>query len=186
MLIKALENYRPFNEQEEQDLKIIKKAIKEIPDIFHRHHLTAHMTASSWLVNQAYNKVLMIHHNIYNSWSWLGGHADGEEDLLQVAIKEAQEESGLKHIHPVSEDIFSVEVLTVDGHEKHNHYVPSHLHLNITYLLQADENQDLFINEHENSGVAWFTLEEAVKASTEPWFQKRIYSKLNEKLSKKR
>lgn len=186
MLIDALEKYKPFNEQEEKDLRLIKKALRDEPEIFHRHHLAMHMTASSWLVNEDYTKVLMIHHNIYNSWSWLGGHADGDEDLLQVALKEAKEESGLIDVHPVSKDIFSVEVLTVDGHEKNNQYVPSHLHLNITYLLQANEAHELFINEKENSDVAWFSLEEAIQASTEPWFQKRIYSKLNDKLKEKR
>ena len=97
-------------------------------------------------------------------------------------MREACEETGLSSVRPVSEEIFSLEVLTVDGHEKRGEYVSSHLHLNVTYLLEADEGQSLHICEEENSGVRWFTLDGALKASTEPWFVRRIYGKLNQKL----
>jgi ADP-ribose pyrophosphatase YjhB (NUDIX family) len=124
----------------------------------------------------------MVYHKIYDSWSWTGGHADGEEDLLSVAIREVREETGVQSVRPVSEEIYSLEILTVDGHEKRGEYVPSHLHLNVTYLLEADEHEALRICEAENSGVRWFTLDGALEASTEPWFVARIYKKLNEKL----
>ena len=94
------------------------------------------------------------------------------------------EESGLTQVQAVSDDIFSLETLTVDGHEKNGTYVPSHLHLNVTYLLEADEEEALIINPDETSGVAWFRLEEGVMASSEPWFRDRIYKKLNQKLKK--
>ncbi len=90
------------------------------------------------VVNKDRSKVLMVYHNIYNSWSWMGGHADGETDLLSVAIREVKEEAGISNVRPVSEEIFSLESLTVDGHVKKGNYVSSHLHLNITYLLEAD------------------------------------------------
>ena len=140
------------------------------------------MTASSWLLNRTHDKVLMIYHNIYRSWSWTGGHADGDRDLLSVAKREAMEETGVSDIRAVSEDIFSLEILTVDGHEKKGVYVPSHLHLNVTYLLEADEEEVLRVKPDENSGVRWFALEEALAACTEPWMIERIYRKLNEKL----
>ena len=140
------------------------------------------MTASSWLLNATHDKVLMIYHNIYHSWAWTGGHADGEEDLLAVAIREAEEETGVTGIVPIKDGIYSLEILTVDGHEKRGAYVPSHLHLNITYLLEADEEAVLRIKPDENSGVKWFPLEEALKASSEPWMVERVYKKLNEKL----
>ena len=92
------------------------------------------------------------------------------------------EETGVKNIREVSEDIFSLEVLTVDGHEKRGVYVSSHLHLNVTYLLEADEEDVLRVKPDENSGVKWFSLEEAIKASSEPWMIERIYRKLNAKL----
>lgn len=184
-LQEQLENYQPYNEQEEQDREVMLQLLASQKDIFTREHRTAHFTASSWLINKEHDKVLMIYHNIYHSWSWTGGHADGEADLLSVAKREAMEESGVTDIRAVSGDIFSIEILTVDGHEKKGIYVPSHLHLNVTYLLEADEGEVLRVKPDENSGVRWFSLDEALEACTEPWMIERIYRKLNEKLLSK-
>ncbi len=174
--------YEPFNEQEMRDKAVILRFLEQNDDAFLRENLIAHMTASAWVVNPRRDRVLMVYHRIYDSWSWTGGHADGEEDLLAVALREVTEETGVTHVRPVSKDIFSLETLTVDGHEKRGEYVPSHLHLNLTYLLEADDTEALRVCEDENKGVAWFRLDEALEASTEPWFVKRIYGKLNEKL----
>ena len=100
-----------------------------------------------------------------------------------TALREVKEESGLTAVRPVREDLFSLEILTVDGHEKRGAYVPSHLHLNVTYLLEAEDGQSLRNKPDENQAVAWFGREEAVAASSEPWFRERIYRKLNEKLA---
>ena len=181
-LIENLTNFNPYNEQEEKDKALILHLLKTESDIFNRSHQEAHISASAWVVNQEKSKVLMAYHNIYDTWSWLGGHADGDEDLLHVALKEVEEESGLTKIKAVSEDIFSVEVLTVDGHIKNNEYVSSHLHLNITYLIEADDKEELAIKADENSDIGWFTLENAVLASNEKWFRDNIYRKLNQKL----
>lgn len=181
-LIQQLERYKPWNEQEERDRLLILQCLREQKDIFTRSNRLAHMTASAWVVNPDRSRVLMAYHNIYHSWSWLGGHADGKTDLLSVAIREVQEESGICHVRPVSEEIFSVESLTVDGHVKRGEYVSSHLHLNVTYLLEASDEESLSIKKDENSGVAWFSPDKAVESSTEPWFQEHIYRKLNAKL----
>ena len=181
-LLKQLKAYEPYNEQETNDKEVMIKLLEKESDIFTRENEVAHFTASSWLVNKEHTKVLMIYHNIYHSWSWTGGHADGDMDLLAVAMREAMEETGVKTITPVSEDIFSIEILTVDGHIKRGKYVPSHLHLNVTYLLEADEAEVLHIKQDENSGVAWFTLEEALEKCSEPWMIEWVYKKLNEKL----
>lgn len=175
--------YEPFCEQEEKDRKLILQSLTTFEDLYLRENLLAHMTASAWVVNQSRTKVLMVFHNIYQSWSWLGGHADGNANLLEVAKKEICEEANISNVHAVEEKIFSVEVLPVEGHEKNGQYVSSHLHLNVTYLLCADEEETVSVCPEENSDVAWFSLEDAVRASTEPWFQERIYPKLNRKLS---
>ncbi len=180
-LIEKIEHYKPFNEQEERDKPFILDWIRNNENAFSRENIVAHMTASAWVVNRERNKVLMVYHNIYNSWSWLGGHADGETDLLSVALREVKEEAGISNIKPVSEEIFSLEALTVDGHIKKGKYVSSHLHLNITYLVEADSKEALSIKPDENSGVAWFSPEEALKKSTEPWFVANVYSKLIKK-----
>ena len=182
-IYEQIKAYRPWNEQERQDQALILAFLERNPDAFSRTNRLAHMTASAWVVNPQRSKVLMVYHRLYDSWSWAGGHADGEEDLLAVALREVREETGVQRLRPVTEEIYSLEVLTVDGHEKRGQYVPSHLHLNVTYLLEAEEEQPLRICEAENSGVAWFSLEDALKASTEPWFVERIYKKLNGKLA---
>ena len=157
-LIQAIQHYQPYNEQEENDRRVMLKLLETQPDILDRSNQVAHFSASAWVLNQNHTKILMIYHNIYHSWSWTGGHADGEANLLQVAVREAQEETGVQNIKVLSEDIFSLEILTVDGHEKRGKYVPSHLHLNVTYLLEADEEEVLRIKPDENSGVKWLSF----------------------------
>ena len=181
-ILQALTAYRPWNEQEERDRSIMLSALSATPDPFTRDNEVMHFTGSSWIVNRDGTKVLMAYHNLYASWAWLGGHADGDEDLLEVACREVREESGIGKVVPVTGEIFSVEVLTVDGHEKRGVYVPSHLHLNVTYLLEADSREDVRVKEDENSAVGWFPPQEAVERSCEPWFRERIYTKLNRKL----
>lgn len=180
-LVSQIRRYVPYNEQEEADKALILNWIEKNDDAFLRDNVVAHMTASAWVVDKDRSKVLMVYHNIYHSWSWLGGHADGETDLLAVAIREVKEEAGISDVRPVSEEIFSLESLTVDGHVKKGRYVSSHLHLNVTYLLEADSEEQVSVKADENSGVAWFTPEEALKKSTEPWFVERVYAKLVEK-----
>lgn len=176
-------DYVPRNEQERQDRTLILAFLDRHADAFSRENRVAHMTASAWVTNRDRSKVLMVYHKIYDSWSWCGGHADGERDLLQVALKECREETGLTNVRPIDGKIASLECLTVDGHEKRGEYVSSHLHLNVTYLLEADDTEPLRICEDENTGVKWFTPEDALAASTEPWFVRRIYSKLNARLA---
>lgn len=183
-LLEQLQAYEPYNEQEAHDKEVMLRMLADEsqPDVFTRENKVAHFTASSWLVNKEHTKVLMIYHNLYNSWAWTGGHADGDRDLLAVAIKEAQEETGVQNIVPVKESIYSIETLTVDGHMKKGKYVPSHLHLNVTYLLEADEDEILRVKPDENSGVAWFDLGEVMGKCTEPWMVEWIYMKLRAKL----
>ncbi|MGN1181475.1 MAG: NUDIX hydrolase, partial [Faecalibacillus sp.] len=165
----TIEQYQPYNEQEEKDKAILLKVYEE-KDVLTRKNQIGHFTASAWVVNHDRTKVLMCYHHIYNSWSWLGGHVDGNDDFKSVALKEVKEESGLHHLQLLDNSIFSLEILTVDGHIKNNEYVSSHLHYNLTYLIEANEDEQLTINKDENSDLKWFTLDEALRASSEPWF----------------
>ena len=182
--IRQIENYPPFNEQEEKDKALILGWISNNENAFSRENTVAHITASAWVVNKDRSKVLMVYHNIYKSWSWMGGHADWETYRLSVASREVKEEAGISNVRPVSEEIFSLESLTVDGHVKKGNYVSSHLHLNITYLLEADSEEQVSVKADENSGVMWFSLEDALEKSTEPWFVEQIYSKLINKMGR--
>ena len=177
-LISQIENYVPWNEQESTDRTLMLQLLKAGGDLSVRENLAAHLTASAWVVSPDRKQVLMAFHNLYNSWAWLGGHADGNWDLQSVAEKEAAEESGLCDLKPLFDGIFSLEILTVDGHEKRGKYVPCHLHLNATYLFEGNPDAPLHIKPDENSGVGWISVDEIPVRSTEPWFVERIYSKL--------
>ena len=181
-LINQLQSYQSFNEQEEADRQVMLELLQTSDNIFYRTNLLAHFTASAWVVNKAHTHVLMAFHNIYQTYAWLGGHADGEEDLLSVALREVKEESGIQTVKPITEGIYSLETIEVNGHEKKGKYVPSHLHLNVTYLLEADETESLHIKQDENSAVSWFPIDQVLNVIDEPWMVERIYKKLNQKL----
>lgn len=158
--MQEIRNYKPYNEQEEKDKELIITCMDAYDNLLTRENPVAHFSSSGFIVNKTRDKVLMIHHNIYNAWSWTGGHTDGEVDFLAVAIREAQEETGIKEVRPLSEEIFSLDVLPVPGHVKRGIYVAAHLHLSIAYLVEVDESEELMIKPDENSGVKWISVEE--------------------------
>ena len=177
-----VEMYLPKNEQEEADKQVMLEYSRHFDNLFSRENEVAHFTSSAWVVNSARTKVLMIYHNIYQSWAWTGGHADGETDLLKVAVKEVKEETGVEKVKVVSEKPLSIEVLCVNGHEKRGKYVSSHLHFNVTFLLEVEEDEILRCKPDENSGVKWCEIEKVEQLSSEHWMSERIYRKLNERV----
>lgn len=173
--------YTPQDEQEHADRAVMLDCLARFADVYERTNLLCHVTASAWIADETRTHVLMVYHNIYDSWAWTGGHADGEHDLLKVALREAAEETGLSGIRPASERLLSIETLTVNPHRKRGQIVPAHLHLNGTYLLIADREAPLRVKADENSGVRWFLPDEAVAACSEPWMHP-IYQKLNARM----
>ena len=179
-----IENFIPYNEQEEVERKIMLDYIRDFNDILTRQNEYGHFTSSAFVLNKERTKMLIIYHKIYNSWAWVGGHSDGDSDLLYVAMKEAKEETGIKNVTPISNDIYSLEIINVNGHEKRGKYVGSHVHLNVTYLLEADENEEIHIKEDENSGVKWVPIDEVLNVTSEIWVRDRVYTKIIEKMKK--
>lgn len=180
-LIEEIEKYKPYNAQEKKDKEVFLKYLKSFDNYLTRENEYGHICSSAFVLNKERSKVLMIHHNIYNSWGWLGGHADGNSDLLHVACKEVQEESGIQDVTPLSEDIFILDTLSVSGHTKKGKYIPAHVHLSVAYLLEADENQRLHIQKDENSGVKWVSIKSMVEIADEP-FMKPVYAKAIKKM----
>lgn len=165
--IEEIKSYKPANEQETEDKEVILDYIESFPDnVLLRDNKIAHMTSSGVIVNKKRTKMLMIHHNIYNTWTWTGGHCDGEEDLLKLALREANEETGLKSCKPLG-GIGSIDVLIVNSHMKRGKYVNAHLHLNVAYVFEADEEEALIVNEDETSGLKWVAIDEVSEHSGE-------------------
>lgn len=168
-----IENYTPNTAMEES----VKRSIKEYVD-FHgktvltRENLMAHMTASTVILNEDATRMLMIYHKIYNAWTWQGGHADGEEDLLMVALKEAKEETGLRRlvaeVDSCGNFLYTLDILPVKGHRKNGDFVAPHMHLNAAFVLTADENDLLVMNEEETEGIMWVPVEKIDQMANEP------------------
>ncbi|TCT15590.1 ADP-ribose pyrophosphatase YjhB (NUDIX family) [Natranaerovirga pectinivora] len=180
--IKGIEGFRPYNEQEKKDKELILQYIHQFNDILTRDNQLVHITSSGFVLNKEKDKVLMVHHNIFNAWSLPGGHADGEEDLLNVAIKEVQEETGVMNVAPITIDIIALDILPVLGHMKKGQYNSAHLHLSVVYLLEVDEDEPLTVKKDENSDVKWIPIDEVVKCSNEPHMQK-VYNKIISKIN---
>ena len=179
--IDSIKNYIPSNDQEENDKKIILNSIDTFGNILTRDNEIIHMTSSAFIINKNRNKTLMVHHNIYNSWCWTGGHADGDEELMQVALKEAKEETGIKNIFPISDNIYALDIIPVFGHIKNGQYVSSHLHISVAYLMEADDRETLIVKEDENSGVNWIPIDKMDVYSNEE-HMKKIYAKILNKI----
>lgn len=158
--ITPMNEFIPENNQEKQDKKLILEYIGQFPDtILLRENSLVHITSSGFTMNPKLDKALMVHHNQRDTWAWTGGHADGDSDLLHVAIKEAKEETGVQEVIPLINQIVSLDILPVHGHMKNGKWISTHLHLSVAYILIVSENETLRINEAENSAVAWLPFD---------------------------
>ena len=156
--IDDVQNFHPSCEQEEADRRAMLAFISRNPDVLLRENEAAHFTASSLIFNQTMDKVLMIYHNIYQNWCWTGGHADGDGDLLHVALKEAGEETSVPGLQVLTPEAVALDIISVPRHYKNGVFVPTHLHYNLTYALQADDRGSVSPKLDENSGVKWIPL----------------------------
>ena len=174
-----IRRFQPSCEQEERDKANILaycaygEDLHDVPngegafDPLTRDNRMYHLTSSGLILNPSRDKILMVLHNIYQTWTWTGGHVDGERDLEAVAIREAREETGLHHVKMLYQEIASLDSIHVPGHRKNGAYVSVHLHLNAAYLLEASEEETLEIKADENSGVQWIPLDQVAMRSGE-------------------
>lgn len=167
MHIKIIEQYIPKNEQETVDKEAMLSFARRNPDSLLRTNLIAHFTNSAIITNKTRDKVLFAFHLIYKSWGWIGGHNDGNPDFLEVVLREANEETGVTKVKPILNEPVSLDNILVETHIKNGKFVGDHIHMNLTYLLEADETEKLFTKEDENSGVKWFSLDEVLSHVTE-------------------
>jgi 8-oxo-dGTP pyrophosphatase MutT (NUDIX family) len=139
---------------------------------FHRTHLPGHITGSSWVVNSERTRTLLVHHAKLNKWVQPGGHADGEENIVSVALREAEEETGLKNLKP-SFEIFDIDIHVIPERKD----FPEHLHFDIRFLVEANENDEIVVSE-ESHDVRWINLNELERFTSE-----RSVLRMKDKLS---
>ena len=154
-LLNKLQAYSPEFEIEKEFRASFLSFIETNTDCFERSLQEGHITGSAWILNAAHDKALLTHHQKLNRWLQLGGHADGECDVMQVALKEAKEESGLTQLKLLSETIFDIDIHTIPGRENE----PEHLHYDIRFLFEADDSEKLVLSS-ESKALAWVPLDE--------------------------
>ena len=156
-VIEQLKNYRTqFSEEQvfvNQFLELL-----EHPDAFQRQHLPGHITGSSWILDNTRQFVLLVHHGTLNKWLQPGGHADGEEDVVNVALREAQEETGVKHFNLLQSEIFDLDIHPIPARNG----FPDHLHYDIRFLFEADKNEKVIVSD-ESHDVAWVAIDQLNK-----------------------
>lgn len=153
-LIAALESYSTAY-PEEQRFASDFLALLNHPRAYERDHYPGHVTGSAWIIDTSSKFILLTHHAKLNKWLQPGGHADGDENILQVALREATEETGLKNLQVLGPGIFDIDIHTIPQRKD----VPEHLHYDVRFLVQADRHENLVITE-ESHDLRWISLSE--------------------------
>lgn len=179
-LEEQIKNYQPFNEQEEVDKEYFLKFINIFDDVLTRKNIFGHFSSSAFVVNEDKNKMVVVYHIISDGWMYPGGHADGEEDLLSVAVREVEEETGLK-AKVLDNNIYAIQADPVQPHIKNGKFVPAHIHFDVIYLLEANDKEPLMYREDESKGVKWIDFKDVTDDSIVP-FVRPIHKKLIKKL----
>jgi len=161
-LLNKLRDYQPYDQHERDMYQTLMRFIETESRCFDRGLQIGHVTGSAWIIDNSHARALLTHHSKLDRWLQLGGHADGDPDILRVALREAREESGLEGIRPLSEAIFDVDVhpIPARGNE------PRHLHYDVRFLLEADADAPLIISS-ESKDLAWVSLAEINQISVE-------------------
>lgn len=150
-LLDDLRRYQPDGGAEQQHYKDLINLLLSSEDCFFRSRQEGHITASAWVVLPASQKVLLMHHRKLDRWLQPGGHADGDENLAGVALREAHEESGLCSLRLLKPQMFDVDVHTIPARPDQ----AEHLHYDVRYLLTADPRESLNPDPSESKGFEW-------------------------------
>ena len=152
VLITLLEDYHPISQDEQSYKKRMLEFVLQHEDCFERSLVIGHITASAWLLNKNHTHALLLHHAKLDKWFQLGGHCDGNPNVLEVAIKEAQEESGIMGIEPLSSSIFDIDIHLIPENKKEK----EHYHYDVRFLLHAMSDEDIVQNS-ESKELRWIS-----------------------------
>lgn len=139
----------------------------ESNEAYLRTHVPGHITASAWIIDASREYVLLTHHAKLNKWLQPGGHADGDEDVLRVALREAEEETGVKNFTLLHAGIFDLDIHPIPERKD----FVAHDHYDIRFLLQADRDEPLVITE-ESHDLAWVKIKELAAYNDSPSLQR--------------
>lgn len=162
----------PFKESEgivERFTKLILKT--EAP--FSREQYPGHLTGSCFVLNPGQSEILLLHHRKLEKWLQMGGHCDGEIDLAQVALREAQEESGTKELTLLTSGIIDLDIHQIPARKDE----PEHLHYDVRYLGICQNPEGIQLAENESTDLAWFSWDKAVQIAREPSMH-RVFKKI--------
>ena len=166
---KLLEEYISAYPVEDAAIDMLEFFRKD-PNCFQKNNQKRHFTGSAWVVSTDRCQVLMTHHKKLNMWLQLGGHADGIDDLISVAIREAKEESGFDNFVLVSEKIFDLDIHEIPAISEG----PIHLHYDIRFLLEADPKDNRIVVSDESHDVRWIPFDKVVKLNPENSMQRMV------------
>lgn len=161
-LLEALALYRQGWPQEMSEVTLFHNFVSNYSDCFERSCVPGHLTASVCVLNGR-DELLMLHHQKLDRWLQPGGHADGETDLKQVALKELHEETGLREVRFLNGGIFDVDRHLIPARKQE----PEHYHYDVRFLLRADGRPELQHN-HESRALKWVPLHEVQHYSSDP------------------
>ena len=161
-----LETYEPEDNQEKEYKEEMLEMLKD-PDCFKRERLAGHFTESDWIVNSDNTKALITHHKKLNMYLQLGGHCDGDSDVIHVAYKEAMEESGITSLI-IRRAIFDIDVHVIPEHKG----VPSHKHYDVRFLFQVLDNSEFVLNEEESNELRWVDKDDVLTIKSSYGFRR--------------
>lgn len=171
-LVNSLHDYQTSFQEEKEFLQRFLSLLSDSP-CFERTHLPGHITGSAWIVDSSRTQVLLVHHAKLNKWVQPGGHADGDENILRVALKEAEEETGLKEFNILNpHKPFDVDIHLIPQRKE----FPEHFHYDVRFLMEANPNEAIHVSE-ESHDVKWIKLDDLEKYS-----QERSVLRMKEKL----
>lgn len=169
-LLAQLDAYTSFDQEEARMFLLLERFVQTQPQCFERGLQIGHVTGSAWIVDRSRGYVLLTHHRKLDRWLQLGGHADGNANILAVALREAQEESGLQSVRLLSSEIYDIDVHAIPATPKE----PAHWHYDVRFLLEADRTEPLIIS-HESKNLAWVAINELGQYSQEASMTRMLY-----------
>ncbi len=181
-LLDLLSEYLGAHPDESETTRRLTSFVERQPLCFERSLAEGHITGSAWLTSPDGRDVLLTHHRKLGAWFQLGGHADGESDVLAVALQEAREESGIEDIEAIDAAIFDLDIHEIPARRTApGESEPAHLHYDVRFCFEAKPGHGAAIASPESHAVRWIAVEEladwnvddSVKRMARKWQSRR-------------